>query len=251
MDSSGDNVFRLSERKRWMRISRGDVPDTSSQSSLRIYEGFSANNMAVLHKTLLSKFTQDYLAFVYMPQAYELEVYCKSTTSNETWDSVGAVVGAYKDPATWLVMHHTQNMFVSSPQTSSVEPSVLTSFIIGPHASPNIVLDSIKLVLQCSDIDASNEHKITVQLYNFTTKSVLLSEEMDISKELVAAKGAGETSTWMSVQLFDISALIPKSDDNIWQIKVGVKNSSASVGINSMQNIYYEVREAPTSPLPY
>lgn len=262
-ERNDEDIVRLSARKRLVRISRGTIPEASSPYTRNIHTEFMANNLETLHKTLLTRFTRDYTGFVYMPRAMEIEVYCQQDTKEETWIEINDTIRKYKDPETFLVKHHVQNMFVTSPHTNSLTPKVLTSFIMGPPSPPNILLDSIKLVVECStsntagfatyDVETSKDHFIGVELYNFTSKRTLLSEEVDIRDVFAEWKSRNDpyrtpATTWTSVQLFEISNLLPKTDDAIWQIKLCVKRPDIDVAINSVQNIYYEVTESPKTP---
>ncbi len=239
-----DNADRLSCRTRLVRISRGVVPDTSY--TREIYDNIEILNLDAFHKMLLTNFPEDYVGFVYMPNAFEVEVYCTSTTSASVWENISASSRDYKDPSEWLVFHHTENMFVNTSQTNSLFPRPLTSFIVSPPSPSHVLLDSIKLVLRCTaanvtSIASSNSDtaKVVVELFNFTTNKLLLSQELSIEDVFKQWRNHSDSTTWTSVQLYDISAHLPTAADCIWQLKVAVKNPLLSVGIDSIQNIYY------------
>lgn len=167
-------------------------------------------------------------------------------------------VNAYVDPAEFLTFNHTDTctmntMYSNDPSLSqSGDKKVMQTFIFTNQNSVDVVLDSIKTIVEyrCPDVtmfsQEPNNRQIVVDIYDVTRDYLIAELTIPLSEiasewdQKAIDTPNSSASKWRTLMFTGLHTKTTNYDC-IWQLRVSNQNPTFFVGLGSMQHIFYDV----------
>jgi hypothetical protein len=186
------------------------------------------------------------------------DVHFFSELTTEQQDLLTQQVQAYVDPPYYKIFRQALDMPLTTENINSTEfvtvnTSINSATVVADQGTV-VKLGGLKTVVkyttddvtQFANFDENSTNTVTVQFFDYTRQTVLVTNEININDILTAWKndaingGSGSRQQLKSSQFYGLIASCP-IHDCIWQIRVKVTNPLVAVSLNGLQKLYYDI----------